>query len=139
MADGADTPHAAASRYEVEIGSGSVAPARVLSQEGSDMSSFLGPGSSVRREDLTDEAFFGDLSELGWKGKYKYDDPEVVQFRVRPRLQPGVLVLASYPSCVAHGRPVCEYRAVAGQAITSFAAEPRCACAGGPGEARWHP
>ena len=63
---------------------------RVLSQEGSDMSSFLGPGSSVRREDLTDEAFFGDLSELGWKGKYKYDDPEVAQFRVRPRLQPGV-------------------------------------------------
>ena len=63
---------------------------RVLSQEGSDMSSFLGPGSSVRREDLTDDAFFGDLSELGWKGKYKYDDPEVAQFRVRPRLQPGV-------------------------------------------------
>ena len=47
------------------------------------MSSFLGPGSSVKREDLTDEAFLGDLSELGWRGKYKFEDAEVVQFRVR--------------------------------------------------------
>ena len=44
---------------------------------------FLGPGSSVRRSDLTDEAFLGDLSELGWKGAFKHDDPQVVQFRVR--------------------------------------------------------
>ena len=52
-------------------------------QKPATMSSFLGPGSSVKREDLTDEAFLGDLSELGWRGKYKFEDAEVVQFRVR--------------------------------------------------------
>ena len=40
--------------------------------------------SSLRPSDwagLTDEAFKGDLSELGWRGKYKYSDPEVVELR----------------------------------------------------------
>ena len=41
--------------------------------------------SSLRPADwdrLTDEAFKGELSDLGWKGKYKYDDAEVVALRV---------------------------------------------------------
>lgn len=41
--------------------------------------------SSLRPEDwdrLTDQAFKGDLEDLGWKGNYKYDDPEVVALRV---------------------------------------------------------
>ena len=41
------------------------------------MTSSVGPG------DLTALAFKGDLSELGWRGLYKYDDPEVVA-RVLP-------------------------------------------------------
>ena len=41
-----------------------------------------GPDSSIQPGDLTDEAFAGDLSELGWKGQYQYDDPEVVALRV---------------------------------------------------------
>jgi len=45
------------------------------------MSAF-GPTSSCLPGDLTDEAYKGDLAELGWKGKYAYDDPEVVTLRV---------------------------------------------------------
>lgn len=45
--------------------------------------SAYGATSSCLPGDLTDEAFSGDLSELGWKGKFKYDDAEVVALRVR--------------------------------------------------------
>ena len=45
------------------------------------MSAF-GPTSSCLPGDLTDEAYKGDLVELGWKGQYAYDDPEVVALRV---------------------------------------------------------
>ena len=43
------------------------------------MASSLRPADWAR---LTDEAFKGELSDLGWKGKYKYDDAEVVALRV---------------------------------------------------------
>jgi hypothetical protein len=45
--------------------------------------------SSVQLGDLTDLAFTGDLSELGWKGDYKYDDLEVVAFRALPTPGPA--------------------------------------------------
>lgn len=47
------------------------------------MSVAYGPTSSCLPGDLTEEAFSGDLSELGWKGKFKYNDDEVVALRVR--------------------------------------------------------
>ena len=47
------------------------------------MSAAYGPASSCLPGDLTEKAFSGDLSELGWKGKFKYDDDEVVTLRVR--------------------------------------------------------
>lgn len=46
------------------------------------MGSF-GQTSSCLPGDLTDEAYQGDLAELGWKGRFAYDDPEVVGLRVR--------------------------------------------------------
>ena len=55
------------------------AAARTLKQlRHIDMASSLRPSDWNR---LTDDAFTGELSELGWKGKYKYDDPEVVELR----------------------------------------------------------
>ena len=49
------------------------------------MASSLRPADWAR---LTDEAFKGELSDLGWKGKYKYDDAEVVALRVSARPPP---------------------------------------------------
>ena len=51
------------------------------------MSSSLRPSDWSR---LTAEAFKGDLSELGWKGKFKYDDPEVVQLRSQLDAHAGI-------------------------------------------------
>ena len=45
--------------------------------------SAYGPTSSCLPGDLTDGAFDGDLAELGWKGEFSYDAPEVVALRVR--------------------------------------------------------
>ena len=47
-----------------------------------------GPTSSVVPGDLTPQAFAGDLVELGWKGRFQYDHPQVVQLRVRPSERP---------------------------------------------------
>jgi hypothetical protein len=53
------------------------------------MADYYGPTSSVKPGDLTDQAFAGDLADLGWQGKYKYGDPEVVSLRVSlPRHRP---------------------------------------------------
>ena len=46
--------------------------------------------SSVHPGDLTNLAFEGDLSELGWKGKYKYDDSEVVELRAQLEKHAGI-------------------------------------------------
>jgi hypothetical protein len=43
-----------------------------------------GPSSSILPGDLTPQAFAGDLVELGWKGRFQYDHPQVVQLRVSP-------------------------------------------------------
>ena len=52
--------------------------------------STYGPASSCLRGDLTDEAFSGDLSELGWRGRFKYDDPEVVALRAALEENAGI-------------------------------------------------
>ena len=43
-----------------------------------------GPSSSILPGDLTPQAFAGVLVELGWKGRFQYDNPQVVQLRVSP-------------------------------------------------------
>jgi hypothetical protein len=63
-----------------------------------DAMSAFGPTSSCLPGDLTDEAYKGDLAELGWKGKYAYDDPEVVTLRVSLPL--------CYESLIASGAAV---------------------------------
>eukprot|EP01048_Picozoa_sp_COSAG05_P002728 COSAG05_NODE_117_length_17936_cov_137.220945_7_plen_344_part_00 len=55
--------------------------APVLNMSSALASDAYGPASSVVPGDLTAEAFSGDLQELGWRGRYKFDDPEVVALR----------------------------------------------------------
>ena len=49
-----------------------------------------GASSSVQLGDLTELAFSGDLSELGWKGRFQYDDPEVRELRGRLQESAGI-------------------------------------------------
>ena len=51
------------------------------------MASSLGPSDWAR---LTDDAFKGDLAELGWRGKYRYDDEEVVELRAQLDRHAGI-------------------------------------------------
>ena len=62
--------------------------------------SAYGPTSSVLPGDLTPEAYDGPLEELGWKGQFKYDDPEVVALRVglRPRPHHRALLRCCQPA-----------------------------------------
>jgi hypothetical protein len=46
--------------------------------------------SSVRPGDLSEQAFLGDLSELGWQGRFKHDDDEVVRLREQLAAQAGI-------------------------------------------------